>query len=106
MCVRKVDVKPFVLMFKPLTQGPRTPWIPDAGPDFMLDPRRGCNPDTGVDPDWWYDRAPSVRAKAVALCMGCPFRAECDEYATGQREAYGVWGGVNRNRDTDYGQAA
>jgi WhiB family transcriptional regulator, redox-sensing transcriptional regulator len=32
-------------------------------------------------------------AKAKALCIGCPVRAECAAHALAVQEPYGVWGG-------------
>jgi WhiB family transcriptional regulator, redox-sensing transcriptional regulator len=32
-------------------------------------------------------------AKAKALCLGCPVRAECAAHALAVQEPYGVWGG-------------
>jgi WhiB family transcriptional regulator, redox-sensing transcriptional regulator len=32
-------------------------------------------------------------AKAKAICMRCPVRAECLEWALSVREPHGVWGG-------------
>lgn len=33
--------------------------------------------------------------KAKAICVTCPVRAECLEYALSRPEKYGVWGGLN-----------
>ena len=34
-------------------------------------------------------------AKAKAICVRCPVRAECLEYALRIREPHGIWGGLN-----------
>lgn len=84
---------------------PRDSWEldrPDPGPAFLTDPRRGCAPeklqDRGADPDLFYSPEASGRAKAIRICKHhCPFRRECDQYATDQGEMYGVWGGRCRD---------
>jgi WhiB family redox-sensing transcriptional regulator len=65
-------------------------------------------PDDGSGPDWRHDGAcrgmnpdlffpergdPTMPAKAV--CSQCPVRAECLRDALGQRERFGVWGGLS-----------
>lgn len=34
-------------------------------------------------------------AKAKALCVRCPVRLECLDYALRTREPHGIWGGLN-----------
>ncbi len=34
-------------------------------------------------------------AVAKAICVRCPVRVECLEYALGIRENHGIWGGLN-----------
>jgi WhiB family transcriptional regulator, redox-sensing transcriptional regulator len=36
-------------------------------------------------------------AEAKAVCAGCPSLQACREYALGQGELYGVWGGLGEN---------
>jgi WhiB family redox-sensing transcriptional regulator len=56
-----------------------------------------------VDPDEWFPVATDWKkarveaAHALALCAGCPVRAECLELSLrqwGQAGRYGVWGGL------------
>lgn len=53
-----------------------------------------------IDPDTFFParhgpagQAAAVR-RAVALCSGCPVRADCLEYALTHDERFGVWGGM------------
>lgn len=79
----------------------------DRGPDWMTDERRHCSPKYKVNPEWWFAVDTKTQYKAKAYCKGCPFRQECDQYATDKRIPFGIWGGVNRAserrpaRDTD-----
>jgi WhiB family redox-sensing transcriptional regulator len=34
-------------------------------------------------------------ARARAICVGCPVRQECLDYALRIREPHGIWGGLN-----------
>ena len=34
-------------------------------------------------------------AHAKAICVGCPVRIDCLEYALRTREPHGIWGGLN-----------
>lgn len=47
-------------------------------------------------------RAAEDEAAAIAMCAMCPVRPQCLDAAVARREQYGVWGGVNfekqRNR--------
>lgn len=50
----------------------------------------------GSDGERQLDReAREVKAKAV--CMRCPVRAECLDYAVDRSEKYGTWGGLNED---------
>lgn len=80
----------------------RAPWIPDNGPAFLTDPRRGCSPekleDMGAELDLFYSENPVGRANAIRICRtACPFRRECDQYATDRKEKWGIWGGRSRD---------
>jgi WhiB family redox-sensing transcriptional regulator len=37
---------------------------------------------------------PALASTAKAVCAKCKVRAECLEYALGNREEYGIWGGA------------
>src|ERR1700719_4906530 len=58
--------------------------------------------DSGLDPDQWYPvstepaRARHEAAAAIAVCAGCPVRAQCLELSLRHWDIgqYGVWGGL------------
>ena len=58
--------------------------------------------DSGLDPDQWYPvsiepaRARHEAAAAIAVCIGCPVRAQCLELSLRQWDIgqHGVWGGL------------
>lgn len=47
----------------------------------------------GADPLFFTVRGTPLD-KAVTLCMGCPVRIDCIEYAVDTRPSYGLWGGL------------
>ena len=51
----------------------------------------------GMDPNMFHpEKGESlVYAKARAVCMGCPVRIDCAEYAIPQASCVGVWGGLS-----------
>lgn len=67
-----------------------------AGPEWMRDPRRGCNPDN-VHPELFFAEKADRRHEAEKICeRRCPFVSECDQWASDNEETHGVWGGVAR----------
>jgi WhiB family transcriptional regulator, redox-sensing transcriptional regulator len=58
--------------------------------------------DSGLDPDQWYPvsiepaRARREAAAAIAVCAGCPVRAQCLELSLRRWDVgqHGVWGGL------------
>jgi WhiB family redox-sensing transcriptional regulator len=46
----------------------------------------------GSDPDIFYPVNEDEADEAIAICMVCPVREPCLEYALTARERYGVWG--------------
>lgn len=56
----------------------------------------------GMDPTLFFgpEHAETVKEKrdreetAKAVCVRCPVKQECLEYALEAREAYGIWGGM------------
>lgn len=37
----------------------------------------------------------SAATRAREICVGCPIRRECLEFAIETRQEYGIWGGMN-----------
>lgn len=63
----------------------------------------------GLDPDLFHpvktEHGMTAIARAKAVCVGCPVRAECLGYALVNCERLGVWGGMSeRERRTLRGQ--
>lgn len=54
----------------------------------------------GTDPDLFYpERGDNVgHRQAVAVCRGCPVRAECLDDALAHNEKVGVWGGLSERQ--------
>ena len=48
----------------------------------------------GVDPDIFYPVSDEDAEEAKGICAGCGVRETCLEYALGNREREGVWGGA------------
>jgi WhiB family redox-sensing transcriptional regulator len=49
-----------------------------------------------VDPDTWYPQPNTNEAKvAKKVCMTCPVRQECLQYALDNDEVWGIWGGTS-----------
>ncbi|MHA4774731.1 WhiB family transcriptional regulator [Streptomyces sp. MSC1_001] len=48
-----------------------------------------------TNPDAFFPERGSTPAAAKAVCMGCPVRTVCLEYALDRNERYGVWGGMD-----------
>lgn len=66
-----------------------------------------------VDPDMWFPPVGERGTEAKKICMRCPVREQCLDYALNASEnPYGIWGGVgqhNRNamrRERGEGDAA
>ncbi len=70
--------------------------------DFVVSPLAACA-DTALDPDEWFPiataaaRARAEASAALAVCAGCPVRAECLELSLRQWSGvgrHGIWGGL------------
>jgi len=48
---------------------------------------------------WFPERGQDLRP-ALAICAGCPVRAECQDYARSLFVPYGIWGGQSNNQRT------
>ncbi len=48
-----------------------------------------------IDPEMWFpDKGGSTR-EAKKVCLGCPVRLECLQYALDRDERFGIWGGLS-----------
>lgn len=47
-----------------------------------------------MDPETWWSDNKEEQADAAAVCMTCPMRQPCGEWALIGNERYGVWGGM------------
>lgn len=51
-----------------------------------------------TDPEAFYpDKGGSTRA-AKTVCVGCPVRGECLDYALARDERFGIWGGTSERQ--------
>ncbi|MGH9279980.1 MAG: WhiB family transcriptional regulator [Acidimicrobiales bacterium] len=48
----------------------------------------------GLDPDIFYPPTDDEADAAKAVCVECPVREPCLEFALSTREADGIWGGT------------
>jgi len=46
-----------------------------------------------TDPDAFYPEKGGSTREAKQVCLGCPVRSECLEYALDRVERFGIWGG-------------
>ena len=49
----------------------------------------------GMDPNLFVPAKGEPIAQAQAVCRGCPVRQQCADYAIGDPELRGVWGGLS-----------
>lgn len=49
----------------------------------------------GVDPDLFFPERGASTREAKEVCRGCVVREECLEYALGNGEKFGIWGGMS-----------
>lgn len=50
-----------------------------------------------VGGDAWFPEIGEPVTRAKIICLRCPVRRECLEYALDHRETFGVWGGMSTN---------
>lgn len=53
-----------------------------------------------ADPDLFFPERGSPGDSAKRVCVTCPVRIECLEYALANGERYGVWGGLTERERT------
>ena len=49
----------------------------------------------GIDPDLFFPDRGVSSAQAKQICEICEVAKECLDYALGNKERYGIWGGLN-----------
>lgn len=61
--------------------------------------RAACRPGAGVHPETFFPAKPNGGDDlAVHVCLACPVRAACREYAITTGQADGIWGGLTRRQ--------
>ena len=48
-----------------------------------------------TDPEAFFPEKGGSTREAKHICVGCDVRGECLEYALGQDERFGIWGGLS-----------
>ena len=48
-----------------------------------------------TDPEAFFPEKGGSTREAKKVCVGCEVRAECLEYALGNDERFGIWGGLS-----------
>ena len=48
-----------------------------------------------TDPEAFFPEKGGSTREAKRICVGCDVKGECLEYALGQDERFGIWGGLS-----------
>jgi WhiB family redox-sensing transcriptional regulator len=64
----------------------------DEGEDLTWQEYANC---LGVDPDLFFPERGASTREAKEVCRGCVVRDDCLEYALGNGEKFGIWGGMS-----------
>jgi len=48
-----------------------------------------------TDPEAFFPEKGGSTREAKRVCVGCPVRLQCLEYALGNDERFGIWGGLS-----------
>ncbi len=48
-----------------------------------------------TDPEAFFPEKGGSTREAKRICVGCEVKADCLEYALGQDERFGIWGGLS-----------
>ena len=48
-----------------------------------------------TDPEAFFPEKGGSTREAKRICVGCEVRSECLDYALGQDERFGIWGGLS-----------
>jgi WhiB family redox-sensing transcriptional regulator len=72
------------------------------GFDFLDQPWAGEALCAQIDPVLWFPLLGATSFAAKRICLTCPVRTDCLEWALATRQAYGVWGGLStKERDEE-----
>lgn len=88
------------------SSGPRGPYRTGAvltksvfpDPDRRRDDWRDRGSCLDADPEMWFADPKETKAAAIAVCVGCPVRQQCFDWADRTGQAWGIWGGVDMSR--------
>jgi hypothetical protein len=65
----------------------------------------GFIPQKGVSSASYLAQQKAMQLSAVRICLSCPIKALCAEYAIVAQEQFGIWGATTpENRKAIYGQ--
>jgi WhiB family redox-sensing transcriptional regulator len=67
-------------------------WSSDLGPESDWQQHALC---ATVDPELWFPEKGGAGRVAKEMCMKCPVRRACLEYALDTNERFGIWGGFS-----------
>jgi WhiB family redox-sensing transcriptional regulator len=51
----------------------------------------------GMDPREFFPRKSDAQKEIIKVCLGCPVRMDCLQYALDTRSDHGVWGGTTQD---------
>jgi WhiB family redox-sensing transcriptional regulator len=73
---------------------------PAASPTYLAQPepwieQAACH---GVDPKVFFPSRGDDPRPAKKMCMSCPVRAQCLDYALRTNQAYGIWGATSERQ--------
>jgi len=74
----------------PVAAGPHENSIPAGDESWRLDAL--C---AETDPEAFFPEKGGSTREAKRVCAGCPVRLQCLEYALGNDERFGIWGGLS-----------
>ncbi|TXJ78577.1 WhiB family transcriptional regulator [Streptomyces lavendulae] len=69
--------------------------VPATGREERWRDEAAC---AGVDPDLFFTDNSRLVQTAKQICLGCPVRLQCNEYAITNGENWGVWGGMTQTQ--------
>lgn len=67
--------------------------IYDFGEPWYEEAECRVNPTVNAD-DFFQERGYNNTAKARKVCLVCPVKAECLDYALETKQEFGIWGGL------------